>query len=140
MSVQVQRVGAPPWSILAVTFTRKAAEEIRTRVREALGEEASSRLALGTFHSVCARLLRWYGDALPRVVPGLDSRFSIFDIQDSRRVMADIIKENGLADGPVSEADETSCGTRWAAACLLHSFWESPSLVMEHFAGSCARN
>lgn len=53
-------------------------------------------MALGTFHSVCARLLRRHGDSLPAVVPGLDGRFSIFDTEDSRRLLTDIIKENGL--------------------------------------------
>ena len=57
---------------------------------------ARAQVALGTFHSVCARLLRRHGDALPAVVPGLDGRFSIFDTEDSRRMLTDIIKENGL--------------------------------------------
>eukprot|EP00752_Nemacystus_decipiens_P014939 g13298.t1 len=92
----VRDVGAPAWSILAVTFTKKASEEMRIRVRNALGEDISGQVALGTFHSVCARLLRRHGDALPAVVPGLDGRFSIFDTEDSRKMLADIIKENGL--------------------------------------------
>ncbi|CAN0368233.1 unnamed protein product, partial [Ectocarpus sp. 12 AP-2014] len=91
----VRNVGAPAWSILAVTFTKKASEEMRARVRNTLGEDMSGQVALGTFHSICARLLRRHGDALPAVVPGLDSRFSIFDTEDSRRLLTDIIKEMG---------------------------------------------
>ncbi|CAM9905932.1 unnamed protein product, partial [Hapterophycus canaliculatus] len=56
----------------------------------------SPQVALGTFHSACARLLRKHGDALPAVVPGLDGRFSIFDTEDSRRLLTEIIKEMNL--------------------------------------------
>lgn len=59
---------------------------------------------MGTFHSVCARLLRRHGDALPGVVPGLDGRFSIFDTEDSRRMLTDIINENGLDPKEVQNA------------------------------------
>ena len=56
-----------------------------------------SQVFLGTFHSICARLLRRHGDALPAVVPGLDGRFTIFDREDSRRLLTEIIKEKGVA-------------------------------------------
>lgn len=60
-------------------------------MRRSMGEEVSSQVALGTFHSICGRILRRHGDALPSVVPGLDSRFSIFDTEDSRRLLTDIL-------------------------------------------------
>lgn len=94
-SCKVLNVHAEPWSILAVTFTKKAAEEMRSRVRSTLGDEISSRVTLGTFHSVCARLLRRYGEALPGIVPGLNSGFSIFDTEDSRRMLTEIMKDIG---------------------------------------------
>lgn len=93
---KVREVRVPAWSILAVTFTRKAAEEMRSRVRDTLGENEASKIAMGTFHSICARILRRHGDALPTVVPGLDSSFSIFDTDDARRLMTDIFNQDGI--------------------------------------------
>lgn len=69
---------------------------MRTRVQETLGEERASKVALGTFHSICARMLRWHGDALPALVPGLDRSFSVFDSDDSRRLLAEILKKEGI--------------------------------------------
>ncbi|HNF05553.1 MAG TPA: UvrD-helicase domain-containing protein, partial [Mycobacterium sp.] len=54
--------GVRPWQILAVTFTNKAAREMQTRVEATLGEQATEGMMLGTFHSICARLLRREAD------------------------------------------------------------------------------
>ena len=62
---------ARPWEILAITFTNKAAGELKTRIADRLGEEANDIWA-GTFHSVCARILRRYGDRI-----GYSSHFTI---------------------------------------------------------------
>ncbi|MBO4383699.1 MAG: UvrD-helicase domain-containing protein [Clostridia bacterium] len=72
---------ARPWQILAITFTNKAANELKERLNAFLGDEALDIWA-GTFHSVCSRILRRYGDRL-----GYSNHFTIYDTDDSRRVM-----------------------------------------------------
>ena len=72
---------ARPWQILAITFTNKAANELKERLNAFLGDEALDVWA-GTFHSVCARILRRYGDRL-----GYSTHFTIYDTDDSKRVM-----------------------------------------------------
>ena len=72
----VQERGVPPWRILAVTFTNKAAREMRDRIEALLGDRASS-LMMGTFHAICARLLRREGEAI-----GLTRDFVIYDTDD----------------------------------------------------------
>ena len=71
-----------PWNILAITFTNKAAGEMKERLRAMLGPQADELWA-GTFHAVCAKILRRHDGGLP----GFDSRFAIYDTDDSRRVM-----------------------------------------------------
>ena len=75
-------VNAPqPWEILAITFTNKAAGELKERLAKLLGDAANDIWA-STFHSACARILRRHGEAL-----GYSSRFTIYDTDDSKRVM-----------------------------------------------------
>ena len=83
---------ARPWNILAITFTNKAANELKNRLQEQLGETAQDVWAM-TFHSACCRILRRDIERL-----GFDSRFTIYDTADSERLMKDIIKEMGLDD------------------------------------------
>jgi len=85
--------GVRPWQILAVTFTNKAAREMQTRVEATLGEQATEGMMLGTFHSICARLLRREADLLP-----VANNFVIFDADDQERVVKGIIKEFNLND------------------------------------------
>ena len=81
-----------PWNIIAITFTNKAADELKERLERMLGEEARDVWAM-TFHSACCRILRRDIGRL-----GYDSRFTIYDTADSERVMKDIIKDIGLDD------------------------------------------
>ena len=83
--------GVDSFSILALTFTNKAAREMKSRIGSLVGESEAKNLWMGTFHSVFARILRQEGDKL-----GFPSNFSIYDTQDSDRLIASIIKEMGL--------------------------------------------
>jgi DNA helicase-2/ATP-dependent DNA helicase PcrA len=81
---------APPWGILAITFTNKAADEMRHRVAELVGPPAE-RMWVSTFHSACLRILRMNADRL-----GYRSGFTVYDDADSRRLVEMITAEVGL--------------------------------------------
>ena len=83
--------GVDPFNILSLTFTNKAAREMKKRIAEIVGQSESKNLWMGTFHSVFARLLRMEADKL-----GYPSNFTIYDSQDSQRLTSAIIKEMGL--------------------------------------------
>ncbi len=83
--------GVDAFNILALTFTNKAAKEMKKRIAEIVGSSEAKNLWMGTFHSVFAKLLRFDGDKL-----GFPSNFTIYDTQDSQRLIASIIKEMGL--------------------------------------------
>src|SRR5690348_9772232 len=82
--------GAEPWGILAVTFTNKAAGEMRHRLRGLLGARADA-MWIGTFHATCARVLRRHGEAV-----GLTKSFVIFDDDDQMKLVEKMLKETGL--------------------------------------------
>ena len=81
-----------PWEILAITFTNKAAGELKERIVNRLGEEGEGVWA-GTFHSVCGKILRSHGNA-ERL--GYTSRFTVYDTDDQRRLMKNIMKEHNI--------------------------------------------
>ena len=83
--------GVDSFSILALTFTNKAAREMKGRIADLVGESEAKNLWMGTFHSIFARILRAEADKL-----GFPSNFTIYDTQDSDRLLASIIKEMGL--------------------------------------------
>lgn len=83
--------GVDSFNILALTFTNKAAREMKKRIASIVGNSEAKNLWMGTFHSVFAKLLRFDGDKL-----GYPSNFTIYDTQDSQRLIASIIKEMGL--------------------------------------------
>ena len=84
--------GIDPFSILSLTFTNKAAREMKTRVGELVNESESRNIWMGTFHSVFAKILRIEAEKL-----GFTSSFTIYDTQDSDRLISSIIKEMGLS-------------------------------------------
>lgn len=86
----VKEIGISPYSILAVTFTNKAAKEMRERVFSLIGDEAE-KIVVSTFHSFGMKFLRMYASAI-----GYDSNFNIYDSDDQARVVKNIQKELGL--------------------------------------------
>ncbi|MEM9679937.1 MAG: UvrD-helicase domain-containing protein, partial [Bacteroidota bacterium] len=83
--------GVDPFNILALTFTNKAAREMKSRIADIVGDSEAKNLWMGTFHSVFAKILRFEADRL-----GYPSNFTIYDTQDSDRLIASIIKEMQL--------------------------------------------
>src|SRR6266571_5696512 len=78
----------PPSAVLAVTFTNKAANEMRERVSRLLGDTPlESSPGLSTFHSFCVRLLRRDGEPLARIRPGFSRRFTIYDDEDQLQII-----------------------------------------------------
>ena len=84
---------ARPWEVLAITFTNKAANELKERLGRMLGEEVAADVWASTFHSACVRILRRDIDRL-----GFDRSFTIYDSDDSKRVIKDIVKELELEE------------------------------------------
>lgn len=85
--------GMKPWAILALTFTNKAANEMKQRIAQLVGQETARHIQMGTFHSIFSRILRIEADAV-----GYTSGFTIYDESDSRSLLKTIIKEMGLDD------------------------------------------
>ncbi len=98
--------GMKPWEILALTFTNKAAREMKERIGRLVGEERARYLQMGTFHSVFARILRAEAERI-----GFQSNFTIYDQSDARSLVKTIIREMELDDKvykPASVADRIS--------------------------------
>lgn len=89
--VDLLRNGYEPYRILALTFTNKAAREMKQRITEIVGEKVASRLWMGTFHSIFLRILRRHAEEL-----GFRPGFTIYDSADSRSLVKMIIKDYGL--------------------------------------------
>lgn len=117
------RIGIEPWRILALTFTNKAAREIKERIDEVAGPGTSARLWAGTFHSVFLRILRNHAADL-----GYKSGFTIYDSADSRSLIKSIVKEYGL--------DEK----QYKAATVANIISNAKNALMtpEQYANECA--
>ena len=88
----------PPWSVLAITFTNKAANEMKERLSAAFGDKSvTDSIWAGTFHSICLRILRKYGERL-----GYRSGFSIYDTDDSKRMIIQCMRELDIDEKKLS--------------------------------------
>lgn len=85
--------GMKPWSIMALTFTNKAAREMKERIGKLVGDDLAQHLYMGTFHSIFSRILRAEAEHI-----GFNNNFTIYDESDSRSLLKAIIKEMGLDD------------------------------------------
>lgn len=85
--------GMKPWSIMALTFTNKAAREMKERIGKLVGDDFAQHLYMGTFHSIFSRILRAEAEHI-----GFNNNFTIYDESDSRSLLKAIIKEMGLDD------------------------------------------
>lgn len=97
---------AKPWQVLAITFTNKAANEIKERLTKVLGNSASEIWA-GTFHSICVKILRRHIDRL-----GIDTSFTIYDTDDQKRLVTSILKELNIDEKNMSARDILSSISR----------------------------
>ena len=91
--VHLLHQGYEPWRIMALTFTNKAAREMRQRIQELVGERTASSLWMGTFHSIFLKILRRNADRI-----GYKPTFTIYDTADSRSLIKSIIREMDLDD------------------------------------------
>ncbi|MCF0183236.1 MAG: UvrD-helicase domain-containing protein [Bacteroidaceae bacterium] len=112
--------GMCPWNILALTFTNKAAREMRERIVRQVGEEKSRGLVMGTFHSVFARILRREAQAI-----GFNERFTIYDQDDSRSLVKTIIREMQLDEKKYTPKDVANIISRAKERLLTPSAFRS---------------
>lgn len=87
----------PPWAILCITFTNKAANEMKSRLALTLGDEYADQIWAGTFHSICVRLLRKYGESI-----GYPANFTIYDADDSKRLVLSCMKDLNIDEKSIS--------------------------------------
>ena len=123
--------GMKPWNILALTFTNKAAREMKERIGRLVGEEQARYLQMGTFHSVFARILRSEAEHL-----GFNSNFTIYDQTDARSLVKAIIKEMSAwarDDASQKRPQTTNIYIRYAERCRQANAMDFDDLLVQTF-------
>ncbi|MGR3578127.1 MAG: UvrD-helicase domain-containing protein, partial [Sagittula sp.] len=115
---------ARPNEILSVTFTNKAAREMKTRVSNMLGQVVEGMPWMGTFHSICVKLLRRHAELV-----GLKSNFTILDTDDQLRLLKQLVQAHGIDD------------KRWPARQLANIIdgWKNRALTPDKVPADCLR-
>ncbi len=117
--------GVDPFNILALTFTNKAAREMKKRIADIVGNSEAKNLWMGTFHSIFAKILRFEADKL-----GYPSNFTIYDTQDSQRLINAIIKEMGLDKDVYKYKQVQSRISSYKNSLItVRSYFNNPELV-----------
>ncbi len=120
---------ARPWEILAITFTNKAAGELKERLERMLGEQARDIWA-STFHSCCVRILRRNADYI-----GYSSNFTIYDTDDSKRIIKDCLKQFGFSDNILTPKNVLS-----AISTAKDMLITPEEYIKENYMDICKRN
>ncbi len=119
--------GLPPYYILALTFTNKAAREMKRRITDLVGEKRARGLWMGTFHSIFARILRIEAEAI-----GYQSNFTIYDAGDSLNLVKLIIKEMGLNDNRYRPGGVHSQISRAKNNLITPAMYASNQEILDH--------
>ncbi|MCH5246267.1 MAG: UvrD-helicase domain-containing protein [Muribaculaceae bacterium] len=127
--VHLIKQGYDPRRILALTFTNKAAREMRERIVPLVGDEVASKLWMGTFHSIFARILRYNAEAI-----GFNSNFTIYDAADSRSLLKIIIREMGLDEKTYKVTTVASAISTAKNALILPKMYAADKSLMDYDA------
>ena len=121
------QMGLPPYSILALTFTNKAAREMKERIAKITNEQTARRLWMGTFHSIFSRILRSEADKI-----GYPSNFTIYDTADSKSLLKSIIKEMQLDDKTYRVGTVQSRISNAKNSLVTYTAYEQNKELIEH--------
>ena len=144
ISYLIEREGVKPWNILAITFTNKAAGEMRERVDDLIGHGAE-QIWVSTFHSTCVRILRRYIDHL-----GYSTNFTIYDTDDSKNIIKEVCKklqidtkvykERSLMSAISSAKDELISPTEYALSAMGDFSKQKIASVYQEYQAALKKN